>query len=255
MKKEILKLENVCLTYHSKNGETEALKNINFVVENGEFVAILGPSGCGKTTILSLISGVLKPTSGKVILNGKLVEKCDSSTGYMFQKDQLFEWRSVLQNVCLGLEIQKQKTTENIEKAKALLKKYGLNEFENKFPNQLSGGMRQRVALFRTLTLNPHLLLLDEPFSALDYQSRLNLCDDVHSIIKNEKKTAVLVTHDISEAISLADKIIVLTKRPATIKTIVDVGSLKDINSPLKRRESPLFKDIFQKIWTLLQEG
>lgn len=261
---EILKLENVNLTYHSLKGETEAIKNINFNVEDGEFVAIVGPSGCGKTTILNMIGGILKATSGKITLLGEELYTTNSkklnhnkNIGYMFQRDHLFEWRTILKNVTLGLEINKKLSQEEKEEktnyAKTLLEKYGLKGFENKKPRELSGGMRQRVALIRTLALNPKLLLLDEPFSALDYQTRLNVCDDVSNIISNEHKTAILVTHDISEAISLADKVIILTKRPATIKDIIQID-LKKFGLPLKRRESPEFSALFEKIYKELKD-
>lgn len=249
VKMQILKLDNVCLTYFSNNGETEALKNLSFEVNAGDFVSIVGPSGCGKTTILSLISGLIKTTKGTITI------KTDSSNafvGYMFQKDNLLEWRTILGNVYLGLELQKRKTKENIEYVNNLLKKYNLWEFRNKYPKQLSGGMRQRVALIRTLALRPSILLLDEAFSALDYQTRLNVCDDVYKIIKQEKVTAILVTHDISEAISLSGKIIILSKRPATVKKQMKLD-LQSLGNPLKRRESEQAKKYFEEIWKELQ--
>ena len=247
---QILNLDNVCLTYFSNNGETEALKNLTFGVEAGDFVSIVGPSGCGKTTILSLISGLLKTTKGKITINSQ--ENNSSFVGYMFQKDNLFEWRTILGNVYLGLELQNRKTKENIEYVNTLLRKYNLWEFRNKYPKQLSGGMRQRVALIRTLALKPQILLLDEAFSALDYQTRLNVCDDVYNIIKEEKVTAILVTHDISEAISLSDKIIILTKRPATVKKEI-ILNLQNLGTPLIRRESQEAKEYFDEIWKELQ--
>lgn len=245
---EILLFKDVCFNYHTPENEILALKNLNFSVKKQEFVAIVGPSGCGKTTILSLIAGILCPSSGKIVL------KSDSQNiGYMFQRDQLFEWRNVWRNVNLGLELKgKQETTKQKDRLEQLLEKYGLKDFKAHKPHQLSGGMRQRVALIRTLALNPEILLLDEPFSALDFQTRLNVCDDVSSIIANEKKTAILVTHDISEAISMADKIIVLTKRPATIKKIFKID-LKKYPTPLKRREAPEFHPLFDQIWKELQ--
>ena len=213
----ILELDKVSLTYFSSNGETQALNDISFSIEEGEFVSIVGPSGCGKTTILSIISGLIKPTSGEIKINTNE----SSFIGYMFQKDNLFEWRTVRENVYIGLEIQKKKTKENMEYVDNLLKKYNLWDFRDKYPKQLSGGMRQRVALIRTLALKPKILLLDEAFSALDYQTRLNVCDDVFEIIKQMNLTAILVTHDISEAISLSDKIIILSSRFFCISTIV----------------------------------
>ncbi len=242
----ILKFDNVSLAYFSDDGETQALKNVSFDINEGDFVSIVGPSGCGKTTILSLISGLITPTSGKIIRN------TNSTCGYMFQKDHLFEWRNILNNVYLGLEITHQKTKENMEYVDALLKKYGLWEFRHKYPNQLSGGMRQRVALIRTLALKPKIMLLDEAFSALDYQTRLNVCDDVSKILKAEKITSILVTHDIMEAITMSDKIIVLSKRPATVKCIHDIN-LSQYGTPLERREHPEVSNYFNTLWKELQ--
>lgn len=244
----ILQLKDVSLNYHSIKGETQALQNITFDVQENEFVSIVGPSGCGKTTILSLIAGILKPSSGEIIQH----EKTDNFIGYMFQRDHLFEWRSIWQNVTLGLEIQKKKNTQNLEYVTKLLKNYGLYDFKDKFPRELSGGMRQRVALIRTLALNPKILLLDEPFSALDYQTRLNVCDDVSNIIKQEKKTAILVTHDISEAISMSDRIIILTPRPAKVKKIMTLN-LQDYGTPFERRECPEFSKLFNTVWKDLE--
>ena len=243
---EILKFDNVKYFYQTKDDEIFALDNISFNVLEEEFVSIVGPSGCGKTTILSLIAGLLKPSSGEVILDGS--NKIDrKKIGYMFQRDMLFEWRSVWKNITLGLELQKGKLDEKLALAEELLKKYNLYNFKNKKPGSLSGGMRQRVALIRTLVLEPKLLLLDEPFSALDYQTRLTLCDDVYEIIKSEKKTAILVTHDISEAISMSDKIIVLTSRPARVKDEIRLN-LKG-ETPLRKREDSSFSGYFEKIW------
>lgn len=242
----ILKFDKVSLTYFSEDGETQALNNINFEIKEGEFVSIVGPSGCGKTTILSLISGLLPPTSGE-ITKEKSIE-----CGYMFQKDHLFEWRNILNNVYLGLEIKNKKTQENIDYVNNLLKKYGLWDFRNKYPNQLSGGMRQRVALIRTLALKPKIMLLDEAFSALDYQTRLNVCDDVSKILKEENVTSILVTHDITEAITMSDKIIVLTKRPATVKKVHNI-ELASYGTPLQRREHPEVSQYFNMLWKELQ--
>lgn len=249
--KKLLEFKDVGLVYQSKNGETEAIKNLNFGIDKGEFVAIVGPSGCGKTTILSIVGGILKATKGKVLVNGEDIEKNNTYIGYMFQRDHLFEWRTIWQNIMLGLELKKNITDEQKQYATKLIEKYGLKDFVNKKPRELSGGMRQRVALIRTLVLNPEILLLDEPFSALDFQTRLNVCDDVANIIKSENKTAILVTHDISEAISMADKIIVLTKRPATVKRVFKID-LKG-ETPLKRRENAEFSKIFNNVWRELQ--
>lgn len=245
--KEILKFDNVSYFYQTKDDEIFALDKINISVLEQEFVSIVGPSGCGKTTILSLTAGLLKPSSGKVILDGK--ENIDTKQiGYMFQRDHLLEWRSVWKNITLGLEIQKPKDiTEKLKLAEELLKKYDLYNFINQKPRSLSGGMRQRVALIRTLTLEPTLLLLDEPFSALDYQTRLSLCDDVYEIIKNEKKTAILVTHDISEALSMSDKVFVLSNRPANVKDILTLNF--EGKTPLEKREATNFGGYFDKIW------
>lgn len=252
MDKRIMELNNVGLIYQSKTGETEAVKNFNLTVNDGEFVAIVGPSGCGKTTMLSIMSGILKTTSGVVKINGKPIEESDAYIGYMFQKDELFEWRTVWQNIMLGLEIKKQLTEEQRVYAKNLIEKYGLKDFINKKPRELSGGMRQRVALIRTLVLRPQILLLDEPFSALDFQTRLSVCDDVYGIIKSEHKTAILVTHDISEAVSMADRVVVLTKRPATVKHIFNMNI--DGKTPFKRRENPSFSVKFNEIWRELDK-
>ncbi|MBR7159664.1 MAG: ABC transporter ATP-binding protein [Clostridia bacterium] len=242
--KKVLTLNDVCLTYHTLQGETDALSHLNLEVEEGEFVGIVGPSGCGKTTILSLIAGILSPSSGSILLEGGDTNslKC----GYMLQKDHLLDWRTIYKNILLGLEIQGRISSDSLDYVADLLNKYGLKEFSNSYPHQLSGGMRQRVALIRTLALKPSILLLDEPFSALDYVTRLSVCDDVHSIIKQEKKTAILVTHDISEAISLCDRVVVLSHRPATVKYI---HHILIEGEPLVRRKSPNFAITFDKIW------
>ena len=251
MEKILMNLDNVGLIYQSKSGETEAVKNFNLKVSEGEFVAIVGPSGCGKTTMLSVMSGILKATSGKVFALGKEISESKAYIGYMFQRDELFEWRTVWQNIMLGLELKKGITEADKNYAKSLVQKYGLNDFIHKKPRELSGGMRQRVALIRTLVLKPEILLLDEPFSALDFQTRLSVCDDVFNIIKSERKTAILVTHDISEAISMADRVVVLSKRPATVKKIFKI----DINgkTPLEKRKDSKFSTIFNKIWRELE--
>lgn len=238
--KEVLRFDNVSMHYHSKQGETIALENVNFSVNEGEFVAIIGPSGCGKTTLLSLAAGLLKPTKGKVYTNG-------CSFGYMLQKDELFPWRTIEKNIFLPLEIKGSNTPEHQASALSLAEKYGLKQFLKNYPSSLSGGMRQRAALIRTLSVNPDVLLLDEPFSALDYQSRLSVCDDVYKIIREEQKTALLITHDISEAISVADKIFVLSKRPAKIisQHVITFPELE----PLKRRENKEFSHWFEVLW------
>ncbi len=235
----ILRFNDVGYTYHSKNGETQAIKHMSFGIEKGEFAAVIGPSGCGKTTILSLAAGLIRPSSGAI-------ERENVEFGYMLQRDALFPWRTVEKNIFLPLEVKKRNTPEMREKAIALAEKYGLKDFLHKKPTQLSGGMRQRVALIRTLAAQPDILLLDEPFSALDYQTRLEVCDDVQGIIKSEHKTAILVTHDISEAIALSDKVIVLSSRPATVVAVheIDFGG----GSPKERRNCAEFAATFEKL-------
>ncbi len=242
----ILKFDNVSLIYHTLSNETLAIKSLDFEIKKGEFVAIVGPSGCGKTTILSLIAGILKPSSGQIVMADGL------KSGYMFQKDHLFNWRTIYKNITLGLELQKKDTPKSISYIKDLSEKYGIGDFLDHYPNQLSGGMRQRVALIRTLALMPDILLLDEPFSALDFQTRLDVCDDVWRIIKSEEKTAILVTHDIHEAISMADRVIILSKRPAVVKKIVTIRLDKDL-TPFERRGQKEFKKYFDTIWKELQ--
>ena len=193
----LLEFKDVSLTYHTKTGETLAAEHMSFSVSEGEFVAVIGPSGCGKTTVLSLAAGLLKPSSGEVLVYGKPPARGAEYLGYMLQKDELFPGRSVESNIVLPLETKKMNTPERRKQALALAEKYGLGGFLKHLPDQLSGGMRQRAALIRTLAAKPEILLLDEPFSALDYQTRLSVCDDVYAIIRGEKKTAVLVTHDI----------------------------------------------------------
>ncbi len=235
----ILSFNDVDYTYHSKNGETQAIKHMSFEVNKGEFVAVIGPSGCGKTTILSLAAGLIKPSGGSI-------SRENVEFGYMLQRDALFPWRTVEKNIFLPLEVKKRNTPQMRENAIALAEKYGLKDFLHKKPNQLSGGMRQRVALIRTLAAQPDILLLDEPFSALDYQTRLEVCDDVQGIIKSENKTAILVTHDISEAIALSDKVIVLSSRPATVVAQHEISF--GGNSPKERRNCPEFADKFETL-------
>ena len=233
----MLTFNDISYTYHTKEGETTAVKELSFTVEDEQFVSVIGPSGCGKTTTLALAAGLLSPSSGEVIRTG-------GECGYMLQRDALFPWRTVEGNIFLPLEVKKRNTPEMRDKALALAEKYGLKDFLKKTPSQLSGGMRQRVALIRTLAAEPEMLMLDEPFSALDYQTRLEVCDDVQSIIKGEKKTALLVTHDISEAIALSDKVVVLSARPARVvaEHLIGFGD----GSPKKRRECPEFSATFE---------
>ena len=246
---EVLKLENVSKTYQAKNGEIEALKNINFSVEKGEFVSIIGPSGCGKSTLLSIIAGLEKKSSGKIYIDNIETENVSSKIGYMLQKDSLLEWRTIYNNVIFGLEITHKKTKENEAYVEELLKKYNLYEFKDKYPTQLSGGMRQRVALIRTLAIRPEILLLDEAFSALDYQTRIMVTRDIYSILKNENITTVMVTHDISEAISMSDRVIVLKSRPATVKKIYKIDFEMENRDPMNVRKSPKFSKYFDSLW------
>lgn len=249
--KKILEIKDVSLIYQTPEDEITAIENLSFDCKEGDFLSIIGPSGCGKTTVLSLIAGLLTPTKGKIFIDGK--EKTGKEDiGYMLQKDQLFPWRTIEKNINLPLEIKNKKNAESKEKVCELLKKYGLYDFRKKYPDRLSGGMRQRAALIRTLISEPRLLLLDEPFSALDFQTRLSVIDDVYKIIKSEGKTAILVTHDISEAISMSDIIIVLTDRPAKVKCVFKPDIPKDM--PLKRRECSKFSFWFEKIWKELNK-
>jgi len=244
----ILKIKNLNKSYHSKDGETKAVDNFTFDLKDGEFIAIVGPSGCGKSTILSILTGLEEKSGGEIIL------KENKKMGYMLQQDSLFNWRTVLDNCLLGLELNKKITKENKEYVIDLLNTYGLKEFINSYPNQLSGGMRQRVALIRTLATKPDLLLMDEPFSALDYQTRLSVSDDVYNIIKRERKSAIMVTHDIAEAISMADKVIVLSKRPCYIKDIIDI-KLTDKSTPINNRKAKEFSDYYEKIWKAIDHN
>ena len=239
---EIVKVTDLCQTFYTKDGELEVLKDINFTLNEGQILTLLGPSGSGKSTILNILTKLLKPTSGDVTINGNI--------GYMFQKDHLLEWRNIMDNITIGLEIQKNKDPKSIERVENLLKTYGLWEYRYMYPKELSGGMRQRVALIRTLAVNPDVLLLDEPFSALDYQTRLLVSDDVYKIIKNEGKSAILVTHDISEAISMSDIVAILSKRPATVKNIYDIKlDIDGEKTPLKTRKVPDFQKYFDILW------
>lgn len=245
MNQPILECKNICFSYHNLNGETRALTNISFQVDRGEFVAIVGPSGCGKSTLLSIIAGLLEPESGEIILS----EQEKNRIGYMLQQDHLLEWRTIWKNILLGPEIGKTLTKEKESLALKLLSDYGLLKFKDKKPSELSGGMKQRAALIRTMVMEPGLLLLDEPFSALDYQSRLMVSADIGNIIRASGITAILITHDLSEAISLADRILVLKRRPATIKREIPVHLTLPESSPLAARNAPEFQDLFSLLW------
>lgn len=245
----IVELKNVGMNYQSPNGEISAITDISMNISRGEFICIVGPSGCGKSTLLSIIAGLIKPSSGSVTVNGGSLEENLQKVGYMLQKDYLFEWRTILENVRLGLEIKKALTSENMEYVHDLIKTYGLSDFKDKYPSQLSGGMRQRAALIRTLVLRPEILLLDEAFSALDYQTRLAVTEDIYSIIKKENKTAIMVTHDIAESISMADRVFVLTGRPASVKSEHIILLTCDVRTPFTSREAPEFRHYFNTIW------
>ena len=246
---QVLELKHIHYAYHNLEGETPALIDISFALNKGEFVSIVGPSGCGKSTLLSLIAGLITPEKGLIKINGKYLRESTTNVGYMLQHDELFEWRTIYNNVVLGLEVQHMLTARTRQRAHELLNVYGLSQFENARPSELSGGMRQRAALIRTLVLEPALLLLDEPFSALDYQTRLNVGDDIGQILRQEKKSALLVTHDLSEAISLADRVIVFSGRPATIRQTIPLIFDLDSDTPLNRRNAPEFKTYFNLIW------
>ena len=252
---KLLKLEHVSYSYHNRDGETLALSDISFSISEGEFVAIVGPSGCGKSTLLSLIAGLLSPETGSILINGKPTEQSTTKIGYMLQRDHLLEWRTTFGNVALGLEINHLLTKEPIALIDKMLEQYHLLPFKHAYPKELSGGMRQRVALIRTLILQPSLLLLDEPFSALDYQTRLQVSNDICQIIRKERKTALLITHDISEAISVADRIIILTSRPASVKEILPIQLTLSEKTTLSARSAPEFKDYFNYIWKELSQN
>ena len=258
MEQPLLELKDICYSYHSLEGETTALSHISFQIQKGEFTAIVGPSGCGKSTLLSIIAGLIAPEKGEIIFHSDsqthdenpctLTPACPR-IGYMLQHDHLFEWRTIYQNVILGLEINHMLTPKRQERAIQLLRDYDLYKFRDKKPSELSGGMKQRAALIRTLVLEPEILLLDEPFSALDYQTRLSVSSDICSIIRSTGKTALLITHDLSEAISLAERILVLSRRPATVKCDIPVRLTLQEDSPLASRNAPEFKDYFNLLW------
>jgi NitT/TauT family transport system ATP-binding protein len=245
-------LRDVSLNYFTTERELLALRAVDFEVAPGEFVAIVGPSGCGKSTLLSLISGLILPSHGSVEIEGQAVQLPSPRVGYMFQKDTLLEWRTVLDNVLIGAEILGMERKAARERAIDLLTRYGLKDFLNSLPNHLSGGMRQRVALARTLFTRPELLLLDEPFSALDFQTRLALCDEVFAILKAERKTVILVTHDIGEAISMVERVLVMSRRPGSIKaqhriSFPSAGAQRP--APFEARKCPEFSQYFDAIW------
>ena len=245
----ILEVKGISKKYQSKKSEILAINNINFRVKKGEFVSIIGSSGCGKSTLLSIIAGLESKTTGEIYIEGKKVEGISDKVGYMLQRDCLLEWRTILSNTMLGLEIKGKNNKEGKEYVESLLKKYNLYDFKDKYPSELSGGMRQRVALIRTLAVKPKILLLDEAFSALDYQTRIMVTNDIYSILKKENITAIIVTHDISEAISMSDRVMVLTKRPGTIKDIHKIDFEIENRNPINCRQSSKFSKYFDTLW------
>lgn len=253
MQTPLLEFFNVNYIYHTTSCETHSLKDISFKLNKDEFISFVGPSGCGKTTLLNLIARLLKLSSGRIEMKGQPLEETDTSIGYMLQKDHLLEWRTIYKNLTLGLEIQHKLDKQHLEIVDNLLKTYGLWDFRNVYPRQLSGGMRQRAALIRTLALAPEILLLDEPFSALDYQTRLNVSDDIGSIIKEKGISTLLVTHDLAEAISMADRVIVLSKRPGTIIADIPIQLSLEKRTPKSSRNAPEFNDYYNRIWEVVQ--
>lgn len=246
---ELVRVEHIYKSYHTVKGETQVVKDLTLSVYEGEFLSIIGPSGCGKTTVLSMIAGLMAPSEGRILLGNDEVKGYSQQVAYMLQRDHLFEWRTIEENIVLGLQVRKKCTKEARQKAVALLKKYGLGEFAKYYPHQLSGGMRQKVALIRTLAVDPALLLLDEPFSSLDYQTRLALSGEIAQIIRTENKTAVLVTHDIAEAISMSDRVLVLSMRPTTVKTQLVIEFDDMSTSPLEKRQHERFRSYFDFLW------
>ncbi len=250
---EKIRIDGLSHTYYTARGETAVLRDLSLAVAEGEFCSLVGPSGCGKSTLLGLIAGLTPVQDGRVLVNGAPVHGPTREIGLLLQRDHLFEWRTVLKNVELGLEIQGQRSAESRGRAHQLLTTYGLAGFERHYPDQLSGGMRQRVALIRTLATDPDVLLLDEPFAALDYQTKLVLEREVQGIIRANGKTALLVTHDIEEAISMSDRVVVLTGRPASVKQVYDIAlTLPAERTPLGARNAPEFRSYCNAIWDSL---
>lgn len=250
----ILEFFYVNFIYHTISSETLSLKDISFKLDKSEFISFVGPSGCGKTTLLNIVAGLVSATTGIIQFNGVPAQDADINIGYMLQKDHLLEWRTIYKNLTLGLEIQNKCDKEHLSIIDDLLKTYGLWDFRNSYPRQLSGGMRQRAALIRTLALSPEILLLDEPFSALDYQTRLNVSNDIGSIIKEKGISTLLVTHDLAEAISMSDRVIVLSKRPGTIKSIIPLHFSTPGLTPKTRRNAPEFTKYYNEIWEAIHD-
>ena len=240
---KLLTINSLKKYYHDLKGEILAIDNISLSINENEFISIIGTSGCGKSTLLSILAGLENKSDGEIIFNKKNLK-----IGYMLQKDSLFPWRTILDNCLIGLEINNSLTEEKKKKVICMLKKYGLGDFIYKYPDSLSGGMKQRIALIRTLAIDPDILLLDEPLSALDYQTRLALSNDLYKIIKEEKKTAIMVTHDLGEAISMSDRIIVLSKRPSRVKKIYEI-KYENRKTPIENRRKNEFENYYNEIW------
>lgn len=246
---KILEVKNLSKKYQGIKGETQALEKVNFYVNEGEFFSIIGPSGCGKSTLLSIIAGLESKSTGEVYIQGEKIDNISPKIGYMLQKDCLLEWRTIFSNIIFGLEIKGKLNAESKSYAEELLKKYNLYDFKDKYPSELSGGMRQRVALIRTLAIRPKILLLDEAFSALDYQTRIMVTNDIYSILRKENISAIIVTHDISEAISMSDRVLVLTRRPGTVKNIHSIDFEMENRNPINCRQNPKFTKYFDTLW------
>lgn len=242
-------LERISKNYHTQTDEILAVKDIDLSIKKGEFISLVGPSGCGKSTILSMISGLFPPSEGKIIINGQEVTGPSQKIGYMLQQDYLLKWRTIEENILLGLEIQGRLNEITKKHALYLLDEMGLSSYAKAHPNQLSGGMRQRVALVRTLATNPDILLLDEPFSALDYQTKLKLEDLVVETIRKHQKTTILVTHDLGEAIAMSDRVVILGKNPGHVKKIIPIPDELRDPLPFITREKSEFQTYFHMIW------
>ncbi|MCZ0704239.1 NitT/TauT family transport system ATP-binding protein [Natronobacillus azotifigens] len=249
-----LNIQQISHYYFNQNNYTNALKDVSLSIEKGKFTALLGPSGCGKTTLLSIIAGILKPSEGTVLLQQQEINKKITSIGYMLQQDYLFPWKTILQNTLTGPKIQGELTDKSIEKAKELLEEVGLGSVSDASPNSLSGGMRQRAALARTLMTNPSLLLLDEPFSALDFQTKLKLEDFVSALLKEYNKTSILVTHDIGEAVAMSDEIYVMKANPGQIHQHFEVPEEVRNLSPFEARRHEKYHELFDRIWEELNQ-
>ena len=251
---EVLNIQNISKKYQAKNGEIVAIRDLSFSVYGGDYLSIVGPSGCGKSTLLSIIAGLTKASGGRIALYNENLTGISPYIGYMLQRDNLLPWRSIFKNIILGLEIRAMVSNETLKYASDLIKTYGLWDFKDKYPSQLSGGMRQRAALIRTLCIKPKILLLDEAFSALDYQTRLRVTDDVWQILKNENMTTIMVTHDIPEAVSMSNRVLIMTERPASVKKIIELDFGADM-TPLERRDDPRFRIYFNRIWKELDKN